>query len=113
MFAPPHVPSHPRFGPRYDLVLLAQVFAHALSIFIQAWNAYAKFIDDIICDVPKALELFAVVLRYLKGASFDENRRSNIAVQSSENRVKRLGLLQTITFPSFTETGRLPQACRV
>ena len=61
-----------------DAELLAQFFANASSkdicspeAFEEGFSAIAEFIDDIIFDAPKALELFAIVL---KGAGLDENR---------------------------------------
>ena len=81
-----------------DAQLLAQFFAHASSkdacspeTFEEGFSAIAEFIDDIICDAPKALELFAIVL---KGASLDENRLSRIAAKSLDNTDKLLGLLR-------------------
>ena len=81
-----------------DATLLAQFFAHASSkdacspeAFEEGFLTIAEFIDDIIYDAPKALELFAIVL---KGAGLDENRRSTIAAKSLENHDKLLGLLR-------------------
>jgi len=81
-----------------DAELLAQFFADASTkdlcsptAFEDGFSAIAEFIDDIICDAPKALELFAIVL---KGAGLDENRRSSIASKSSENTDKLLDLLR-------------------
>jgi translation initiation factor 4G len=81
-----------------DAELLAQFFAHASSkglcapeAFEEGLGAIAEFIDDIICDAPKALELFAIIL---KGAGLDENRQASIAAKSSENSDKLLGLLR-------------------
>jgi translation initiation factor 4G len=80
-----------------DAQLLAKFFAHASSkdacspeAFEEGFSSIAEFIDDIICDAPKALELFATVL---KGAGLDETRQSRIAAKSLENTDKLLGLL--------------------
>ena len=81
-----------------DAKLLAQFFAYASSkdaclpeAFEEGFLAIAEFIDDIICDAPKALELFAIAV---KGAGLGENRNANIAAKSSENHDKLLGLLR-------------------
>lgn len=78
--------------------LLAQFFTHASSkdactpdAFEEGFSAIAELIDDIIPDAPKALELFAIVL---KGAGLDEDRQSRIASKSSDNTDKLLGLLR-------------------
>jgi translation initiation factor 4G len=80
-----------------DAQLLAQFFAHASSkdacspeAFEEGFSAVAESIDDIICDAPKALELFAIAL---KGAGLDENRHSRITAKSSDNTDKLLDLL--------------------
>jgi translation initiation factor 4G len=75
-----------------DAELLAQFFAHASSkglcapeTFEEGLGAIAGFIDDIIYDAPKALQLFAIII---KGAGLDESRQSSIAAKSSENNDK-------------------------
>ncbi len=80
-----------------DAHLLSEFFACATSkeiclpeSFEEGFVAIAEIIDDIIYDAPKALDLFAIVI---KGAGLDENRLSNIASKSSENSDKLLGLL--------------------
>lgn len=77
---------------------LAQFFAHASSkslcspeAFEEGFSAIAEFIDDIITDAPKALELFAIIL---KGAALDENQQSSIAAKSSDNADKLIALLR-------------------
>ena len=77
--------------------LVSDFFSYAASkdicpseSFEEGFVAIAEVIDDIIYDAPKALDLFATVM---KGAGLDESRLSNIASKSSDNCDKLLGLL--------------------
>jgi len=78
--------------------LLSDFFGYATSkeicsseSFEEGFVAVAEIIDNIIYDAPRALDLFAIVI---KGAALDESRLLNIASKSSENSDKLLGLLR-------------------
>jgi hypothetical protein len=68
----------------------------APETFEEGLGAIAGFIDDIIYDAPKALQLFAIII---KGAGLDESRQSSIAAKSSENNDKP-STYEDDTFPT-------------
>ncbi|KAF9560955.1 hypothetical protein CPC08DRAFT_455778 [Agrocybe pediades] len=60
------------------------------AAFEEGFMPIAELIDDIAIDAPKALQLFALML---KGAKLDEERRTKLASKSMDSE-KLLGLLQ-------------------
>lgn len=79
-----------------DAQLVSDFFARSTSqclaaAFEQGFSPIAESIDDIAIDAPKAVQLFALML---KGAKLDEGRISTIASKSMDNSEKLLSLLQ-------------------
>ena len=79
-----------------DAQLVSDFFARSTSqclaaAFEEGFLPTAEAIDDIAIDAPKAVKLFALML---KGAKLDEGRTSTIAAKSSENSDAILALLQ-------------------
>ncbi|KAF9450125.1 ARM repeat-containing protein [Macrolepiota fuliginosa MF-IS2] len=71
-----------------DALLVSDLFARAVSkrlcgpaSFEEGFTPVAEIIDDIAIDAPKALTLFATMI---KGAGFDEERRSRLASKSMD-----------------------------
>ena len=88
--------------------LVSNFFSYAASkdicpseSFEEGFVAIAEIIDDIIYDAPKALNLFAIVI---KGARLDESRLSNIASKSSDNSDALLGLLHYGAETTFAQS---------
>ncbi|KAF8967966.1 hypothetical protein BDZ97DRAFT_484089 [Flammula alnicola] len=80
-----------------DAQLVSDFFARAVenklssaAAFEEGFTPIAELIDDIAIDAPKAFQLFALMI---KGASLDEERRSNLASKSMDSD-KLLALLQ-------------------
>lgn len=91
--------THAMDGKEKDAQLVADLFARAASknfcsphTFEEGFNPTAEFLGDIAIDVPKAPQLFAIML---KGAGLDkdEGRRERIAGKSEDTRDKLLELL--------------------
>lgn len=81
-----------------DAQLVADFFSRAASkelcspaAFEEGFAPIAEIIDDIAIDAPKAFQLFALMI---KGADFDEERRSRVASKSIDND-KLLALLSS------------------
>ena len=87
-----------------DVVWLGYIVCSPDS-FEEGFLAIAEFIDNLICDAPKTLELFAIVL---KGAGLDENRRSNIVGKSSENRDRLPDSLDSLAFTLYQSSSLPP-----
>ena len=84
-----------------DAQLVADLFTRAVSknfcspaTFEEGFTPNAEFLGDIAIDVPKAPQLFAIML---KGAGLDKNeeRRTRIADKSPDTREKLLELLSS------------------
>jgi translation initiation factor 4G len=72
-----------------DAQLVANFFNRAASkelcspaAFEEGFTPIAEIIDDIAIDAPKAFQLFAMMI---KGADFDEERRSRVASKSIDS----------------------------
>ena len=81
-----------------DAQLVADFFSRAVSKelcspaeFEEGFAPIAEIIDDIAIDAPKAFQLFAMMI---KGADFDEERRSRVASKSIDSD-KLLALLSS------------------
>jgi translation initiation factor 4G len=81
-----------------DAQLVADFFNRAASkelcspaAFEEGFTPIAEIIDDIAIDAPKAFQLFAMMI---KGADFDEERRSRVASKSIDSD-KLLALLSS------------------
>lgn len=83
-------------GKQADSDLVANLFTRAAKdnwcspeVFEQGFTPIAEMLDDIVIDVPKAIPLFATML---KAANLDEERSARLA-SKSEASDKLLGLL--------------------
>ncbi|KAK1230746.1 hypothetical protein PQX77_006152 [Marasmius sp. AFHP31] len=65
-----------------DLLQRASGKVFSLDVLEDAFCSVAELLDDILCDVPSALELFAVMIN---GASFSHEQRERIASKLEGN----------------------------